>query len=89
MNTESKVCGKLITVTRASNEKGEKFTLLNYCADVPNACFTGRIPDNSNLKFPVDLKTFANKNVCITGLIHYWEDKPEIIIKEVGQIEKQ
>lgn len=80
------VCGKLVTITRRDINK-EKFTLLNFCADFPNACFTGRMPVIMESKYQKnELDQYVNKDVCINGLVTIWEDKPEIIVADKSQI---
>jgi hypothetical protein len=82
----AKVCGKVF---------GGKFfetstnspTLLNVGALFPNSPFTIMIPKEVRLKMgtqpEIELK---DKNVCVTGKIILFKEKPEIIISDATQL---
>jgi hypothetical protein len=81
-----KVCGKVF---------GGKFfetsdkapTLLNVGAPFPNSPFTIMIPKEVRLKMgtqpEIELK---DKNVCVTGKIILFKEKPEIVISDATQL---
>jgi hypothetical protein len=82
---DATICGEVKTISSVSNTN-ETSMLLNFCADFPNACFTGRILMTDFEKFKDVFETYPGKNVCIIGNVIMNEDKPEIIISELNQI---
>jgi hypothetical protein len=83
---EAKVCGKVF---------GGKFfetstnspTLLNVGAPFPKSPFTIMIPKEVRVKMgnapEIELK---DKNVCVTGKIILFKEKPEIVISDATQL---
>jgi hypothetical protein len=82
-----KVCGKIFG-GRYFETSNNAPTLLNMGAAFPASPLTIMIPGNVRAKMgnapEIELK---EKNVCVTGKIELFKDKPEIIVTEVSQLE--
>ena len=61
-------------------------TFLNFGGRFPNHDFTGVIFEDNREKFGEPEKSCLNKNVCVTGKIQLYREKPEIVITEPGQL---
>ena len=79
------VCGKVAGMRYFENSKN-KPTLLNIGAKFPNAPLTVIIWENARALFTGKVEDFMNKNVCITGRIILYKEKPEIVIDKPEQI---
>ena len=81
-----KVCDK---VTDTFQSKGDnKITYLNFGGKYPDHKFTVVIFPQDLINFPfVPIDQYKAKNVCITGNISLFKEKPQIIIKTSEQIE--
>ena len=81
-----KVCGKVFGGRFFETSKDAP-TLLNVGAAFPASPFTIMIPKEVRLKMgttpEIELK---EKNVCVTGKIILFKEKPEIIIDDVKQL---
>jgi hypothetical protein len=83
---EAKVCGKVFggKFFETSNSSP---TLLNVGAAYPKSPFTIMIPKEVRLKMAnapeIELK---DKNVCVTGKIILYKEKPEIIVTDAIQL---
>jgi micrococcal nuclease len=66
-----------------TSQKGTIF--INFCPDYKNCPFGAVIFDSEAYKFP-NPKQYEGKTVEITGLIRAYQGRPEIIIKDTGQI---
>ena len=76
------VCSKVYGVKSL-----EKVTFINVGAAYPNSPLTIVIfaKDIPNFKGTIE-SLYADKNICVTGLLKLYKDKPEIIISYPGQI---
>ena len=80
------VCGKVFNARFVSNATNEP-TFLNIGAAYPNQLLTVVIWGDMRKQFkgnPEDL--FLNKEVCITGKIELYKEKPQVVIKQMSQI---
>lgn len=80
------VCG-MVYGGKYFSSKGQ-LTLINMGAPYPNSTFTVVIFGNDRGNFTYKPEDFlTNKNICVTGLIKLYKDKPEIIVSKESQIE--
>ncbi|MFZ1786364.1 MAG: hypothetical protein WAU23_14260 [Ferruginibacter sp.] len=79
------VCGKVESMRYFENGKG-KPTLLNIGAAFPNQLLTVLIWDETRSLFPGKLEDLLKKEICITGRIILYKEKPEIIINKTEQL---
>ncbi|TMI63655.1 MAG: DNA-binding protein [Bacteroidetes bacterium] len=80
------VCGKVFNARFVSNATNEP-TFLNIGAAYPNQLLTVVIWGDIRKQFngnPEDI--FLNKEICITGKIELYKEKPQIVIKNKSQI---
>ena len=61
-------------------------TFLNFGGKFPNHDFTAVIFEDNREKFGEPEKSCLNKNVCVTGKIQIYHDKPEVVLTEPGQL---
>ena len=81
-----KVCGKVYGVKYLQQAKNSP-TFLNVGAAYPNQLLTVVIWEETRKKFekyPEEL--FADKNVCITGRVELFKEKPQIVVASVVQL---
>ncbi len=79
------VCGKVADMRYFENSKN-KPTLLNMGAKHPNALLTLVIWENARALFTTKVEDLMDKEICITGRIILYKEKPEIIIDKPEQI---
>lgn len=79
------VCSKVQSTFVAKGEK--KTTYLSFGQAFPNATFTAVIfeGDLANFKYTPS-EYLKDKQVCLTGKITIYKDKPQMIISSEGQI---
>jgi hypothetical protein len=63
-----------------------KPTFLDFGAKYPNETFTALVWEDDLSKFSYSLKSLEGKNICVTGVITFYNSKPEIIVHEPKQI---
>ncbi len=84
-----KVCGKIFGGRFFETSKGSP-TLLNMGAAYPASPFTVMIPGEVRTQLgyapEVELK---DKNICVTGEVILFKEKPEIIVNDISQIERE
>ena len=62
-------------------------TFLNVDASYPSQALTVVIWEDTRKKFeksPEEL--FADKNVCVTGRVEVFKEKPQIVVKAISQL---
>jgi micrococcal nuclease len=65
----------------------EQPTSLHLGKPYPNQVFTVLIWGSDRSKFEKPLETlYSGKEICVTGMIKSYQGRPEIIVKEPGQI---
>ena len=77
-----KVCG-LVAGVRFLEQANNKPTLINIGGAYPNQLLTVVIWEDVRKKFektPEEL--FQNKNICVTGKIELFRDKPQIVVRK-------
>ncbi len=79
------VCGMVADLRYFENSKN-KPTLLNIGAKHPDAPLTVVIWENTRALFTTKVEDLMDKNICITGRIILYKEKPEIIIDKPEQI---
>lgn len=79
------VCGKVEDIRYFENSKNQP-TLLNIGAKFPNQLLTVVIWGNVRAEFKNKPEEMQDKQVCITGRITLYKEKPQIIIENPGQI---
>ena len=79
------VCSKVIDTYEAKT--GEKTTFLNFGKPYPNSTFTVVIFEADLPKFKYTPSVYLKgKEVCITGTVKIYKNKPEIIVSAPEQI---
>ena len=82
---EVTVCAKVQSISVSKSEK--KTTYINFGKPYPNQTFTVVIFEESLKNFSyIPSEQLKDKNVCITGTIILYKDKPEIIVKSETDI---
>jgi hypothetical protein len=83
------VCGKIFSgkfLDKSTNQP----TFLNMGAEYPNQILTIVIWGSARKLFPYKPEEkLKNKNVCITGKIEIFKNKPEIIVHSVSQVKEE
>jgi hypothetical protein len=79
------ICSKVQSTFVTKGDK--KTTYINFGKPYPNNTFTAVIfsSDSANFKY-IPLEYLKEKNVCITGKVALYKDKPQIIVKKEEQI---
>ena len=84
------VCGYVSTARYLGESTGRPGsrnpTFLNFGGKFPNHDFSGVIFEENREKFSEPEKACVDKNVCITGKVQMFRDKPEIVITEPNQL---
>lgn len=79
------VCGKVADMRYFENSKN-KPTFLNIGAKYPDQSLTLVIWETARALFTTKVDDLMNKEICITGRIILFKEKPEIIIERPEQI---
>jgi len=79
------VCGLVASAHYAASTKGQP-TFLNLDKPYPNQVFTVLIWGSDRGKFGNPEQDYANKNICVTGLIKEYRGVPEIVAYSPSQI---
>jgi micrococcal nuclease len=79
------VCGKVADMRYFENSKN-KPTLLNIGAKHPNGLLTLVIWEDARTLFTSKVEDLIDKEICITGRIILYKEKPEIVIEKPEQI---
>ena len=79
------VCGKVADMRYFEKSKN-KPTFLNIGAKYPNQSLTLVIWETTKALFSTKVDDLMNKEICITGRIILFKEKPEIIIERPDQI---
>ncbi len=81
------ICSKVFGTKYLSNS-GRQPTFLNLGANYPNSPLTVVIWGDDRDKFTGAPETiFADKNICVNGLVQMFKDKYEIVVSNPSQIE--
>lgn len=79
------VCATVESMRYFENSN-RKPTLLNLGAKFPNQFLTVLIWDDVRSAFPGNVDELLNKEICITGTVILFKEKPEIIVYHPGQL---
>ena len=81
------VCGKVVS-TKFLSSNSKQPTFLNLDKPYPNQVFTIVIwgSDRKNFSKPPETE-YADKELCVTGVITSYKDKPEIVASAPTQIQ--
>lgn len=79
------VCGKVADLRYFENSKNQP-TFLNIGATYPNQQLTLVIWGDARKLFTGKVEDLLNKDICITGRLILYKNKPEIIIEKPEQI---
>lgn len=79
------VCGIVSNVHFAENTRGNP-VYINFGDKFPNHVFTIVIWGDDVKKFEYDLKSLANRQLAVSGLIKEYNGKPQITVKNPSQI---
>lgn len=79
------VCGLVADLRYFENSKNQP-TLLNIGAKYPDQQITVVIRGDTRKRFTTEVDNFRGKQVCVTGRIILYKDKPEIIIENPEQL---
>ena len=82
------VCGIVASAHYAASTKGSP-TFLNLDEPYPNQIFTILIWGSDRARFGDPETKYANKKVCVTGVIKDYKGVPEVVAEQPGQIEIQ
>ena len=82
------VCGKVAGMRYFENSRNQP-TFLNMGADFPNQQVTVVIWGDVRKQFAGDLDDLKGKQICITGRITLYKDRPQILIHDPGQVRIQ
>jgi hypothetical protein len=80
------VCGNAVSTHYAARTKGSP-TFLNLDEPYPRQVFTILIWGSDRPKFGDPEAKYANKKVCVTGLIKNYRAIPEVVVEQPSQIE--
>lgn len=79
------VCGTVSNVHFAESSRGKPH-YINMGDRFPNHAFTLVIWESDLKKFDYNPKTLEGKQLAVTGLVEEYRGKPQIIVKQPGQI---
>ena len=80
----AKVCGLIAGAKYATQVKGQP-TFVNFEKDYPNQVFTALVWGNDRRHFSPPPESLVGKQVCVSGKIESYKDRPEIIVSSPGQ----
>ncbi len=84
-----KICGKVFG-GRFFETSNNSPTLLNMGAAFPNNPLTVMIPGNVRMSMGyIPEQELKDKNICVTGTVILFKEKPEIVVYNISQIEIQ
>ena len=83
------VCGKIFS-GKFLDKSNNQPTFLNMGAEYPNQVLSIVIWGNTRKLFSYKPEEkLKNKNVCVTGKIETYKNKPQIVIQKVQQIQEE
>lgn len=87
VGTPAEVCGEVASADYLPRVNGQP-TFLNLGRPYPDQPFTAVIWGDDRVKWsqPPEQR-YANREICVTGLIETYEGTPQIIVDGPGQIE--
>ena len=85
LNESATVCGKVVA-TRYLDQSASKITFLNFDKPYPDTPFTAVIQGENRAKFGEPEKIYLNKDLCVTGKIEEYNQKPQIVVTDPKQV---
>jgi hypothetical protein len=82
----SKVCG-LVASTHFANRSRGAPTFINLDQPYPNQVFSAVIWIEDRRKFGSPEQRFADREICVSGVIQMYRGIPEIILRTPSQVE--
>lgn len=82
------VCGLVASAHFANGTTGQP-TFLNLGKPYPNQVFTVVIWGTDRSKFGSPETSLSGKQVCVTGSIHLYRGKPEIVVRDTNQLSEK
>ena len=82
----SKVCGVVASTHFANRSRGEP-TFINLDRPYPDQVFTAVIWVEDRAKFGYPEQRFADREICVSGVIQMYRGIPEIILRSPSQVE--
>jgi hypothetical protein len=82
------VCGTVASSTYAAQSRGQP-TFLNLDRPYPNETFTIVIWGEDRPRFGAPEAILSGKRVCATGVIQTYRGRPEIILRDPGQLQPE
>ena len=82
----SKVCG-LVASTHFANRSRGAPTFINLDRPYPDQVFTAVIWVEDRAKFGSPEQRFADREICVSGVIQMYRGIPEIILRSPSQVE--
>ena len=79
------VCGQVASAIYLDRARS-KPTLLNFEKPYPDHVFTAVIYGDDRPKFGAPEKACLKKDVCVTGEVSKFQNKPQIIVKDRNQL---
>jgi micrococcal nuclease len=82
----AKVCGEVASTHFAYRSRGAP-TFINLDRPYPYQVFTALIWAEDRSKFGVPEERYANKQICVSGVIQSYRGVPETILRDPGQVQ--
>ena len=82
----SKVCGVVASTHFANRSRGAP-TFINLDRAYPDQVFTAVIWVEDRAKFGYPEQRFADREICVSGVIQMYRGIPEIILRSPAQVE--
>ena len=82
------VCGPVGNIVYASGTRGQP-TFIDFGREYPDLVFVALIWGSDRPKFGTPEVTYWGRSICVTGEIHNYKGKPEIIVSDPGAISVQ
>jgi hypothetical protein len=86
----SKYVGKAVTIEGTVgkvSESGRGTTFVNFGAPYPNQVLSAVIYKSARSQFPADLSPWNGRRLRITGTVHLYQMKPEIVLDSPSQVQ--
>jgi hypothetical protein len=88
VDEDGRVCG-FVAQTRYAEAANGQPTFLNFGQPYPNEVFSaviwGGAPERAKYQEPPEV-LYVRRNVCVTGRIELYENKPQIVVRNPAQI---
>lgn len=82
---QARVCGITVSTRYAESSNGSP-TFLNLDRPYPDQIFTALVWGEDRDKFRTPPETLEGRKICVDGVISTHKGRPQIIVREPGQI---